>query len=159
MNNEIYISSEDIQEPQWIENVQPFLEKILQERKHINWELSVLFCSDNYIQQLNKQYREKDSATDVLSFEQGEEYVDDEGNIIYIAGDIVISEAFLYENAKTFNVSPNEELKRLLVHGILHLEGYDHGDTHIGDDTTETNEMFEIQENLIKTFQEYIIIG
>ncbi len=159
MNNEIYVSAEDIQEPQWIGNVQPFLEKILHERTHTNWELSVLFCSDNYIQQLNKQYRELDSATDVLSFEQGEEYVDDDGNIIYIAGDIVISEAFLYENAKTFDVSPNEELKRLLVHGILHLEGYDHGDTHIGDDTTEINEMFEIQENLLKMFQEYKIIG
>ena len=159
MSNTIYVAVEDIQEPQWLENVQPFLEEILQERKHANWELSVLFCSDTYMQQLNKQYREKDSSTDVLSFEQGEEYVDDDGNIIFTAGDIVISEAFLYENAKTFDVSPNEELKRLLVHGILHLEGYDHGDSHIGDEINEPNEMFEIQENLIKTFQKYIIIG
>ena len=159
MSNVIYVSVEDINEPQWLSNVHPFLEEILQNRKHKNWELSVLFCSDTYMQQLNKQYREKDSSTDVLSFEQGEEYVDDDGTIMYTAGDIAISEAFLYENAKTFDVSPNEELKRLLVHGILHLEGYDHGDSHIGDDTTETNEMFEIQETLIKAFRDYIIIG
>lgn len=156
MSNEIYISVEDIQEPQWIENVQPFLDKVLEKRKHTNWELSVLFCSDTYMKGLNSQYREKDSSTDVLSFEQGEEYIDDDGNKQYIAGDIAISVDFLYENAKNFDVLPNEELKRLLVHGILHLEGYDHGDAHIGE---ETNEMFEVQEELIKSFQEYIIIG
>ncbi len=154
--NDIYVACEGIEEPSWIENVSPFLEKILEKQEHNNWELSVLFCSDTYMGELNKQYREKDSSTDVLSFEQGEEYVDDDGNIQYIAGDIAISVEFLYNNAKEFNVTPDEELKRLLIHGILHLEGWDHGDSHIGE---ETNEMFEIQENLLKTFQEYKIIG
>ncbi len=156
MSNEIFVSVEDIEEPQWLNTVQPFLDSILESRNHKNWELSVLFCSDEYMKNLNSQYREKDSSTDVLSFEQGEEYIDDDGNKRYIAGDIAISVEFLYENAKNFDVLPNEELKRLLVHGILHLEGYDHGDAHVGE---ETNEMFDIQEELIKTFQEYIIIG
>ncbi len=154
--NDIYISCEGIEEPVWFEKVQPFLDKVLEERKHYNWELSVLFCSDDYMKELNKQYREKDSSTDVLSFEQGEEYIDDDGNVQYIAGDIAISVNFLYNNSKEFTVTPDEELKRLLVHGVLHLEGYDHGDAHIGE---ETNEMFEIQEKLVKTFQDYKIIG
>ncbi len=153
---DIYVSHEGIEEPKWISSVETFLQKILDERKHDNWELSVLFCSNEYIANLNKEYRQKDGPTDVLSFEQGEEYIDDDGNLQYIAGDIAISVEFLYNNAKDFDVLPDEELKRLLIHGILHLEGYDHGDAHIGEDT---NEMFEIQECLLKTFQDYKIIG
>ncbi len=156
MANDIFISFEEIEEPTWLKNVDGFLQNVLQVREHTNWELSVLFCSDTYMAELNKQYREKDSSTDVLSFEQGEEYVDDDGNIQYIAGDIAISVEFLFKNAKDFDVLPDEELKRLLIHGILHLEGYDHGDAHIGEDT---NEMFDIQESVLKTFQEYKIIG
>ncbi len=156
---DIFISVEGIDEPSWLSNVNTFLQEVLKNRNHDNWELSVLFCSDPYMAELNKQYRDKDSSTDVLSFEQGEEYVDDDGNIQYIAGDIAISVEFLYNNAKEFDVLPDEELKRLLIHGILHLEGYDHGDAHIGDDSNEKNEMFEIQESLLQSFQDYKIIG
>ncbi len=152
---EVYVSTEDIDEPSWFNNVEPFLQEVLSLRKHDNWQLSVMFCSDAYMKTLNKQYRDKDSSTDVLSFEQGEEYIDDDGKLQYIAGDIAISVDFLYNNAKEFNVLPDEELKRLLIHGILHLEGYDHGDAHIGE---ETNEMFECQESIIQSFQNYKII-
>ncbi len=153
---DVYVLCEGIDEPVWIKNIDEFLYKVLSERKHENWELSVLFCSDPYMAELNKEYRQKDGSTDVLSFEQGEEYIDDDGKLQYIAGDIAISVDFLYNNAKEFNISPDEELKRLLIHGILHLEGYDHGDAHIGE---ETNEMFELQESLLQSFQDYKIIG
>ncbi len=155
-NCDIFINCEEIDEPTWLAKVEPFLQEVLKIRKHDNWELSVLFCSDKYMKELNKQYREKDSSTDVLSFEQGEEYIDDDGKLQFIAGDIAISVEFLYNNAKEFDVLPDEELKRLLIHGILHLEGYDHGDAHIGE---ETNEMFDIQESVLQSFQDYKIIG
>ncbi len=154
-NCDVFVSFEDIAEPLWLEKVKDFLLEILKERDHNNWELSVMFCSDAIMQGLNKQYRDKDSSTDVLSFEQGEEYIDDDGNTRYIAGDIAICVNFLYKNAEDFDVLPDEELKRLLIHGILHLEGYDH-ENALGE---ETNEMFNLQESLLKTFQEYNIIG
>ncbi len=153
--NEVDISVQDISDPVWLARVETFLYEVLAHRKHENWQLSVMFCSDACMKELNSQYRNKDTSTDVLSFEQGEEYIDNDGNLQYIAGDIAISIDFLYNNAKEFDVLPDEELKRLLIHGILHLEGYDHADAHIGE---ETNEMFECQESILQAFKEYKII-
>ncbi len=80
-------------------------------------ELSVLFTGDSGIQALNRQYLGKNRPTDVLSFPM------DDPSII---GDIVISVDRAREQSKEFGVSLNEELARLLVHGLLHLLGYDH---------------------------------
>jgi len=88
-----------------------------------NWELSVLFCGNKYIKELNSQYLNKDEATDVLSFPNGGTFP---VNGRVPAGDIVISLDALEENAFFFNVTEDEELARLLVHGILHLTGADH---------------------------------
>lgn len=89
------------------------------------------FCSDEYIQYLNKTYRNIDNPTDVLSFENGEKYTD-EDNVVWLqAGDIAISVDTLPKNSEYFAVSQNEELKRLIIHGILHLNGYDHGEEHV----------------------------
>ncbi|MFI3256946.1 MAG: rRNA maturation RNase YbeY [Spirochaetales bacterium] len=156
MKNNIDICIHDIDEPAWTHRVEEFLYEVLERRNHRQWQVSVLFCADTYMQELNYQYRQKEGSTDVLSFEQGFEYTHEDGNTYYVAGDIAISLDFLYKNAKDFAVSPDEELKRLLIHGILHLEGYDHGDAHIGE---EINEMFTLQEEILKTFQDYNIIG
>ena len=80
-------------------------------------ELSVLFTGDSGIKELNRQYLGKNRPTDVLSFPM------DDPSII---GDIVISVDRAREQSKEFGVSLNEELARLLVHGLLHLLGYDH---------------------------------
>lgn len=156
IDNEVFVSVEGIDEPNWLAHAKQFLCDLLIKRGHTNWELSVLFCSNAYIENLNRNYRDKDCATDVLSFEQGDEYTDDKGIVHYIAGDIVISIEFLYKNSIDFDVLPNEELKRLLIHGMLHLEGQDHGDAHLGEGY---NEMIECQEQLVQAFQEYILIG
>lgn len=89
-------------------------------------ELSVLLTDDSEIRSLNHQYRGIDKPTDVLSFSQLE------GNTIphehgpLILGDVVISLDRAREQAKDLNVSVEEELRRLLIHGLLHLMGYDH---------------------------------
>ncbi len=80
-------------------------------------ELSVLFTDDSGIKALNRQYLGKNRPTDVLSFPM------DDPSVI---GDIVISVDRAREQSKEFGVSLNEELARLLVHGLLHLLGYDH---------------------------------
>ena len=105
------------------------------------WELSVLLCDNPTMRDLNSRYRDKDYSTDVLSFGQG----DVPGSKApRVAGDIVISMDKVAENARDFGVEEAEELKRLLVHGMLHLSGLDH------EDGAEDCEMFRTQECLLR---------
>ena len=115
-----------------LESVEIFIQDVLNHLNFENWEMNVVFCDDRFMQEMNLQYRNIDAPTDVLSFEQGDYYLDDEENEIFSAGDILISDETLSKNAKEFNIAKNDELKRLLVHGILHLSGEDHGEFHVG---------------------------
>ena len=80
------------------------------------------------IHELNKEYRDKDSATDVLSFPLGEngEYDIDEDNGCKLLGDIVISMERAMEQAELYGHSLQREVAYLTVHSMLHLLGYDH---------------------------------
>lgn len=111
--------------------VNEFFQSVLESQNIDNWDVSVLFCDDIFMKELNKTYRNIDAPTDVLSFEQGDSYFDEDGNEFFCAGDIVISVETLEKNITKFNISKDEELKRLIVHGFLHLTGMDHGDYHI----------------------------
>jgi probable rRNA maturation factor len=122
--NKVFFRAEEIPMPLWTKAAGSFIQSVLETLGHKNWELSVLFCTNRFIKTLNAQYRNKDEATDVLSFSLGETIPMARGRCI--AGDIVISLDALEENARFFNVSADEELRRLLVHGILHLAGEDH---------------------------------
>ena len=115
-----------------LESVEIFIQDVLNHLNFENWEMNVVFCDDKFMQEMNLQYRNIDAPTDVLSFEQGDYYIDDDENEIFSAGHILISDETLSKNAKEFNIAKNDELKRLLVHGILHLSGEDHGEFHIG---------------------------
>jgi len=87
------------------------------------WDLSVLLTDDAEIRGLNARYRGKDRATDVLSFSQSAPAVRGRRT----AGDVVISVETLRRNAAERGIDEHEELVRLAVHGILHLDGMDHG--------------------------------
>ena len=88
-------------------------------------ELSILFTDNAEVQQLNKEYRGKDKPTDVLSFSMSE----GESPIASPSlGDVVISVPIAVEQAVEYQVTTEQELLRLLIHGILHLLGYDHED-------------------------------
>lgn len=159
MANRILISlGEDVIEPVWFNKVEPFIQTVLQKLSYDNEEISVLFCSDEFIKELNSQYRNIDSATDVLSFENGEEYEDEEG-LWKNVGDIAISLETLPKNAEYFEVDTNTELKRLIIHGILHLNGMDHGEEHIEKGVVPTDEMLILQENLLEDLSDEKIIG
>ena len=148
MSNSISVSFND-EPPGSIDpvRVENFISEVLNELNLKNWDISLLFCDDAFIQNLNKQYRDIDSPTDVLSFEQGDEYFDDAGETRFMAGDIVISLDSLHFNAEEFNVEINEELKRLIVHGILHLNGMDHSDN------SPEQEMLKFQEELLVQYK------
>ena len=148
MSNSISVSFND-EPPGSIDpvRVENFISEVLNDLNLKNWDISLLFCDDAFIQNLNKQYRDIDSPTDVLSFEQGDEYFDEAGETRFMAGDIVISLDSLRFNAEEFNVEINEELKRLIVHGILHLNGMDHSDN------SPEQEMLKFQEELLMQYK------
>lgn len=106
--------------------VRSSLDKILEYLKE-NGEFSISFIDDEEIKRLNKEYRDIDSPTDILTFR-----LDDDDSFPSIEqeekelGDIFISLDSMARNAEEYCVDRNDELRRLLLHGILHLEGYDH---------------------------------
>ncbi len=89
-----------------------------------NQELSILLTNDEKIKELNKQYRGYNEATDVLSFPQNEEKESKFSSLIM--GDVVISTATAKRQASEHGLSSEEEIVLLLIHGILHLIGFDH---------------------------------
>lgn len=158
MKNRVFVSlQEEMEEPVWLKNVEPFVQNVMDVLEYENEEVSILFCNDEYIRELNKNYRNIDASTDVLSFESGDEYEDEEGTW-YCAGDIVISVDTLPVNAEYFNQKKDEELKRLLVHGLLHLNGMDHGEEHIEEGVEPVGEMLVLQEKTLKSLCNYHII-
>ncbi|HYK75598.1 MAG TPA: rRNA maturation RNase YbeY [Daejeonella sp.] len=80
-------------------------------------ELNFIFCSDNYLLEINQQYLKHDTYTDIVTFDNSEEAKK-------ILGDIFISVERTRENARAFKVSPSDELHRVIIHGVLHLLGY-----------------------------------
>ena len=90
-------------------------------------EISVTFVDNDRIHELNKQYRNKDMPTDVLSFPMGEngQYDIDEDNGCKVLGDIVISMQRAMEQAELYGHSLQREVAYLTVHSMLHLLGYD----------------------------------
>ncbi|HIV48056.1 MAG TPA: rRNA maturation RNase YbeY [Candidatus Acutalibacter stercorigallinarum] len=93
-------------------------------------EISVSFVDNEQIREMNKQYRNKDAETDVLSFPMGENGVYDVNHETgaKILGDIVISVPKAMEQAKTYGHSLEREVGYLTAHSMLHLLGYDHED-------------------------------
>lgn len=91
-------------------------------------EISVSFVDNEHIRELNSRYRNKDSATDVLSFPLGEDgmYDINEETGACLLGDIVISTERAMEQAEQYGHSLEREIGFLTVHSMLHLLGYDH---------------------------------
>jgi len=103
-----------------------------------NYEISFIYVDDLEINELNKQYRNMDKPTDVLTFEGEDDYLGD----VFISIDTVKRQAVEFDN--TFE----EEMSFMFVHGLLHALGYD----HIEDD--ESSEMFAIQDKVLEAINE-----
>jgi len=111
-----------------VESLEKLIEKVVQKTLakygiDREGEVSIALVDNLYMQQLNREYRQKDAPTDVLSFpmdklEQKEECL--------LLGDIIISLEKAQEQAKEYGHSLEREIAFLTVHGMLHLLGYDH---------------------------------
>ena len=112
--------------------------------------LSVTLCDDKHIQELNNTYRNKNAATDVLSFaiedDSSEELIKTMKKLTSVReiGDIIISYDKAQEQAKEYVHSLMREMSFLYTHGVLHLLGYDHINK------SDEEEMFAIQKKILK---------
>jgi len=93
------------------------IKKILKGEK-VAGKVDLSFVRDKTMRGLNRRFRKKDQSTDVLAFPYGEKE---------LLGDVIISSDTARRNAKSFGVAYREEVKRLVIHGVLHVLGYDHG--------------------------------
>jgi rRNA maturation RNase YbeY len=94
---------------QWLKNA------IAQEGKRLE-ALTYIFCSDAYLLQINQQFLKHNTYTDIITFDYSE------GDVLQ--GEIYISIERVRENAAKYKVSFNQELARVMIHGVLHLAGY-----------------------------------
>jgi rRNA maturation RNase YbeY len=104
---------------------------ILDALDYADYDIGIVLTTNKMMQDYNREYREKDKPTDVLSFpyhtelkagERIKPLTDDDKNL----GDLIFAPEYINDDLKNHNVTFEERLKLLLVHGICHLLGYDH---------------------------------
>ena len=93
-----------------------WIRRIIESENRKLEEISYIFCDDEYLLEINQKYLDHDTYTDIISFDNSV------GNIL--AGDIFISTERVGENAREYGVDFQEELRRVMAHGILHFCGY-----------------------------------
>jgi probable rRNA maturation factor len=98
-------------------------ECLVVEGRDLNYEISLSFVTNEEIKNLNKEYRNVDAVTDVLSFPMEE---DSNGFYIPMLGDIVISTDRAFQQSKEYGHSFSREISYLTAHSMFHLMGYDH---------------------------------
>lgn len=93
-----------------------WLAEVIESEDKTEGEINYIFCDDEYLHKINLEYLNHDTLTDIISFDYTI------GNLL--SGDIYISVERVKENALEFNVSFDEELLRVMAHGVLHYSGY-----------------------------------
>lgn len=95
-----------------------WLEATIRNEKRVPGSINIIICSDKYLLKLNKKFLKKTTLTDIITFPMSE-------NEQVISGDLYISIERVRENSKLFKQQTKKELARVILHGVLHLMGYD----------------------------------
>ena len=124
------------------ESIRGLLEMVLSENKHQSADINVIITDDDSLRRMKKEYFNQDVYTDVIAFNNDEDPFE---------GELYISYDRVKDNAEKFNGSFEGELKRILIHGTLHLCGFD-------DQTKEDkSRMTSMEENYLKKFSGKIL--
>ena len=119
--------------------IRNWIKKVVQTKGAIITEINYIFCSDDYLKEVNVQYLDHDYFTDIITFDNS----DKENNL---EGDIYISIDRVEENSQQFSKPFENELHRVMIHGVLHLLGY-------GDKTeSEAKQMRQEEETSLSLF-------
>lgn len=128
-----------------INKLNEYLKFVVKKLDIENAIFNIIFVSNEEIHKINREYRNTDRVTDVISFA-----LEDNKDIVYddfrLLGDIYIAIDVAYDQALEYNHSREREVCFLATHGILHLLGYDHMEIE------EEKEMFSLQEELLKEY-------
>lgn len=109
--------AEDVGMPDFNQaDVNDWIATIIQNHDQELGEISVIFCSDEYILKVNREYLEHDYFTDIITFDYCE------GGLVN--GDLFISLDTVFDNSKDFETGYDNELMRVIIHGVLHLIGF-----------------------------------
>ncbi|MAW95995.1 MULTISPECIES: rRNA maturation RNase YbeY [unclassified Leeuwenhoekiella] len=122
------------------DRIKLWLERIAQKESFQIDELGYVFCSDEYLLEINKQYLDHDTYTDIVTFDYSDNGV--------LNGELYISTERVEDNSKDFNVSFDTELRRVIAHGLLHMCGY--GDKSVD----EISVMRSKEEECLKLWEE-----
>lgn len=102
--------------PEKVEDLRTWIFKTVVSEGYEAGDLSFLFCDDAFLLTVNKEYLHHDTYTDIITFDYSEKPV--------LSGDILISIERIRDNSVTFGTTFNDELHRVIIHGVLHLCGY-----------------------------------
>jgi probable rRNA maturation factor len=89
----------------------------IKSNSHLPGQINIIFCSDEYLLEINQKYLNHDYYTDIITFNYNEDLI--------VSGDLYISIDRVKENANNFKIETRDELSRVIIHGILHLLGYE----------------------------------
>ena len=119
------INYTDYDFPFTTESLNDWIEKTIQSENKTFGDISLVFGSDDWLLDYNKTYLQHDYYTDIITFDYCENNL--------VSGDLLISLDRVFDNAISLNVPRETELKRVIIHGVLHLIGYtDKDDNNIG---------------------------
>lgn len=113
--------------------IRKWIVSILMSEKYVPENITFIFCSDAYLHKKNVKYLQHDTLTDIITF-------DNSASKEEISGDIFISIHRVKDNTRSFNINFKHELHRVMIHGILHLMGYD-------DKTAKEKELMRAKED------------
>ena len=99
-----------------LDNYTDWITRIIISEDSVVGNINFIFCEDNYLLKINQKYLKHDTFTDIITFDYTEDGL--------IHGDIFISVERVKDNAEGYNISFKDELQRVMVHGLLHLLGY-----------------------------------
>jgi rRNA maturation RNase YbeY len=124
------------------ETLRKWINSVAKKEKKKIETVNYIFCTDSYLRKMNKEYLQHDYNTDVITFDNSTV----EKNI---SGDIFISTERVHANARQYSSVFEEELRRVMVHGLLHLLGYD------DKNEKRKNEMRKMEDVYLKIFERY----
>lgn len=104
--------------------ISKWLKQVAQENGHVLGELNYIFCSDPYLLAINQQFLDHDYFTDIITFDNSDDFFQETGRK-GVSADIYISVDTVKANGAAYGEGFERELHRVIVHGLLHLVGYD----------------------------------
>lgn len=144
----VEVSADSVEPPDWLPDPRAVVRLVMRELGRASWQIGVLLCDDERMASMNRQYRNIDAPTDVLTFPAADSGTPAEPDAP-VEGDIAIAPKVVEENANEFGVPVCEEGCRVLIHALLHLCGYTHDGVDLASPQAGTHPMLALQERLV----------